>query len=235
MAQDSVYEPVVKKHRDKVRSRWTLEDWMSLKRRRQQQDEWLSWNTKKGPFFELVVDVHGGGHDWKRDGSDPDDESFVVAGGGFQIYVGPVGIGIGRDQYKVKEKAQYSQRDEGTLYLRLLGNSTQTTHLTLLGGIHKYEHKYYGDFDQTFYGAVTNLYLFRHFGLEGQFRWKSSAESETHKLTGEDYHWGAFWELSILRLYFVYHQDLTRAKRITDGAKDNERVNGPVMGARLYF
>jgi hypothetical protein len=235
LAQDSVYEPVVRRHQQKVKSRWSLEDWFSLKKKRQAQDQWLSWNRKRGPFFELLVDVHGGGHDFKRDGTDADKEDFVVAGGGVQIFFGPAGIGIGRDQYKIKEKEQYSQRDEGSLFLRLAGSSTQTTHLTLLGGVMKYEHKYYGDYDHKFYGVLSNLYIFRHMGLEGQYRVKASADSQTHEIEGEDYHWGAFWELSILRVYLLYHQDFSRAKRISTGVKDNERVNGTVFGARLYF
>jgi hypothetical protein len=235
LAQDSVYEPIVLRHQQKVRSRWTLEDWFSLKKKRQAQDQWLSWNRKRGPFFELIVDVHGGGHDFKRDGSDSAKEDFVIAGGGVQMFFGPLGLGIGRDQYKIKEKAQYSQRDEGTLFLRLAGSSTQTTHLTLVGGVQKYEHKFYGDYDHKFYGVLSNLYIFRHMGLEGQFRWKTSTESDSHKIEGEDYHWGLFWELSILRVYVIYHQDFSRAKNLDTDVEDNERVNGTVLGARLYF
>ena len=235
LAQDSAYGSVVRRHQQKVKSRWTLEDWFSVKKKRQAQDQWLSWNRKRGPFFELLVDVHMGRPGFKRDGTDAEKEDFEIAGGGVQMFLGPAGIGIGRDQFKIKEKEQYSQRDEGTLFLRLAGSSTQTTHLTLLGGVMKYEHKYYGDYDHTFYGVLSNLYIFRHMGLEGQYRVKASTDSQTHEIQGEDYHWGAFWELSILRVYLLYHQDFNRAKRISTGVKDNERVNGTVLGARLYF
>ncbi len=234
-AQDSVYEPVVKKQSQKVQRRWTLEDWFVIKRKRRAQDLWLSMNRRRGPIFELITDVHGGSSKWKRDGSDPQDEDFRIAGGGVQIHIGPVGFGMGRDQYKIVDKEQYWEQDAGTVYLRLLGSSTQTTQLTVLGGKAKSEHDFYGNFDQTFYGALSSLYIFRHFGIEGLYRVMNTGESETHKGQSTIYHWGLFWELSLLRVYVNYQQAFNRAKNLSTAVEEDERVHGTVFGARLYF
>ncbi|MBY0518523.1 MAG: hypothetical protein K2P81_16545 [Bacteriovoracaceae bacterium] len=231
----SVYGPVMAKHKEKIQRRWTLEDVFAQKRKRKAQDLWLSWNRKKGPMFELILDIHGGAPSWKRDGTNADDDDFKLAGGGVQIFVGSLGIGISRDQMKIANKDQYWQKDAGTVFLRLLGSSTQSTHLTILGGQEKSDHTYYGNYSQTFYGALSNLYIFRHMGIEGKFRQLNSATTETHKVTAMDYHWGFFWELSILRVYAYYQQQLNTAKRISTGVQDNERINGMLLGARLYF
>ncbi len=223
------------KHKEKVQRRWSLEDWFSLKRKRKAQDVWLSWNRKRGPLFELILDAHGGGPAWKRDGTDADKEDFKMAGGGVQLFVGSLGIGISRDQMKIADKNQYWQKDAGTIYLRLLGSSTQSTHLTFLGGQEKSDHNYYGNYGQTFYGVLSNLYIFKRMGIEGKFRQLNSSTTETHKITSLDYHWGFFWELSILRVYALYQQQLNKAKRLSDGVQDNERINGMQLGARLYF
>ncbi len=233
-AQDSVYAPVVEKRDQKVRERWTLEKWIVMKPKRRQSN-WLAWDKRKKPLFELLVDVRGGYPSYDRSGEDPSDKNFGAIGGGLATFLGPVGFGISRDQYKIRQGDQFFERDEGALYLRILGQSTQSTHLTMLGGTRKLKHEVQGSYQQSFYGVQTNLYLFRHFGAEAQYRFLVPAKSDSHAVEGRDHHFGMFWELSILRVYWLYRQEYFKARRRGESGRDDERIHGSVVGLRLHF
>jgi len=228
--QDSVYVPVVRKRQSKMQNRWTVADALSREGRRP-RDPWSPWR----PLFEIVVDLHAGGPEWKRDGNDPRKERLRGAGGGMQVHYRGLGFGIGRDQLKFKEAGRYWNRDEGTLFLRVLGSSTQTTGVTLLTGLQKSDHDYFGDYDQSFYGVLGTLYLSRYLGTDIQLRQRGSARSQDWRVSGNDSHIGIFWEISILRLYLLYRHDEIRATDREDGTKTKESFMGTQIGARLYF
>lgn len=241
LAQDSVYDPVNRKMREKVRTRWALENIIVPNRKSKAMEQWMPLNLKKGPHFELMADARFGMMNFMRIGYDPKKRPTKAAGGGLQIHFGPVGIGIQRDQYKFSSKEQYWERDEGTFYLRILGSSTQTTHLTLLTGTQKSEHAFIGNYEQSYYGALANLYIFRHFGLEGQYRYKKSIRTDSHYMRGVEQHWGFFGEMSILRVYVLFRLETNNANqtRVINGNEyfydDREYFKGFVLGARLNF
>lgn len=226
-AQDSVYEPVIQKFQKKKKARWSFED--SGKRRIRNP-----WNPWQG-IFEIAVDLHMSGGEFKRGGATPVDESSAVAGGGVQFHFSGLGLGIGREQSAIREKGSIWNRDEGTLYLRLLGSSTQSTQITLLGGIYKVDHRVFGKYDQNFYGALGNLYFTRYLGLEVQARQRSAASSDNYNLSGLDYHYGLFWEATILRVYVLYRHDYLEGEQKSTGDKTPESLKGTVFGGRLYF
>jgi hypothetical protein len=231
-AQDGIYVPIVQKHVQKVRERWTVEDLFKRKRERFRKKKWSPLKTR---MFEMLVDVRFGSAEFNRHTTEADSEGFRSFGAGLQLFWGPVGLGLERDQYKIKEKAQYYQKDDATLFIRLLGPSTQSTHLTFLVGSQKVNHNDFGNYSQNFYGFMSNLYLFRHFGVEGRYRFKPATSSSSHEINGHEYYWGLFWEYSILRVYLNFYQDYLSGVQKVDDSKDDQRIHGSVFGIRLNF
>jgi hypothetical protein len=228
-----IYLPVVEKHIKKVQDRWTLEDLYIKRRMPKKKKRWSSWSRKF--MFEFLVDFRFGSANRQREGlvQEGDDTRMIAAS--LQYFYGPFGLGLERDQQKVKEKAMFFQRDEFTFSYRLIGPSTQSTHLTALMGYRTGRHNDYETFRQNYYGLLANFYLFRHFGLEARYRLSSATTTSTYDLSHYDYHWGIFWELNILRVYVNFFQDYFDGTRLSDRANLKQRISGNTFGMRLNF
>lgn len=230
--ESEIYSRVVQKHIKKVRDRWTLEDLYLTRKYSPRRGRWSPW---KSPMLEMLVDFQSGpGQLYKTDVKDDATKTASLATQ-IQFHFGALGVGLHQSQTKISEKSIFLKRDDLTLYYRLVGPSTQSTHLTLFLGYQGGTHNDYGEIHQQYYGVLTNFYLFRHFGLEGQYKIRSATQTTTHRLQGMNYHWGMFWEFRILRLYLNFSQDYHQGDNLTTHAELNQRVSSSVFGARLSF
>ena len=230
--ESEVYSRVVQKHIKKVRDRWTLEDVYLTRKYSPRRGRWSPW---KSPMLEMLVDFQMGPGQLYKTGVKDDDTKTASLATQIQFHYGALGLGLQQSQTKISEKSVFLKRDDLTFYYRLVGPSTQSTHLTFLVGYQGGTHKDYGDIHQQYYGALTNLYLFRHFGLEGRYQVRSETQTSTHRVRGMHYHWGIFWEFSILRVYLNFFQDYQNGQKISDASEQNQRVSSTIFGARLTF
>jgi hypothetical protein len=231
-AQSEVYSRVVQKHIKKVRDRWTLEDLYLRRKYRAPKGRWSPWRS---PMFELLVDFRFGPGGLDKTGVTGKDSELSSLGTQLQFHYGALGLGLDRSQTKVSEKNVFYKYDDFALSYRVVGPSTQSTHFTFLVGTRGGRHNDYGALNQQFYGVLTNFYLFRHLGLEGQYKVLSQTETSTHSVNGVNYHWGIFWEFSILRLYLNFNQDYHTATSKVDQVSLNQRISSTLLGARLAF
>lgn len=239
-AHASVYDKVNLKMYEKIRTRWAVENLFVRNRRSKPREQWLPYNPKKAPMFELMADVRMGQLSYENDTlNPPKNQPLKVASGGLAVFLGPLGISVQREQYKFSEK--WWNRDEGSFYLRVLGSSTQTTNLTGFIGVQKSDMSTLQKFEHRYYGALANLYLSRYLGLEGMYRYREPTESTTHAIRGGDQHWGIFFEASILRLSLLFRKEWNKARSFTPGvvgppgSSGFESYSGTVMQARLNF
>ncbi len=232
LAQSEVYSRVVQKHIKKVQDRWTVE---SLYLRSKSSGRKRNWSPWKAPMLEMLVDFNfGPGQLYKTGASDKDTEALNL-GTQLQFHYGAVGIGLEKFQTKISEKNVFVKRDDITLIYRLFGPSTQSTYLTLLAGYQGGEHSDYGEVHHQYYGLLTNIYFFRHMGFEGLYKIRNEIQTASHRLGGENYHWGIFWEFSILRIYFNFSQDYYKGKNLSTDQELNQHISSSVFGARLAF
>ena len=231
-AESEVYSRVVQKHIKKVRDRWTVEDLYIKRKYSPRRGRWSPW---RAPMLEMLVDFQSGPGQLYKTGATDDETKTASLATQIQFHYGALGLGLLQSQTKVSEKSVFLKRDDITFYYRLLGPSTQSTHLTFLYGYQGGSHNDYGEIHQQYYGVLTNLYLFRHFGLEGLYKVRSGTQTTTHNLEGMSYHWGIFWEFSILRVYLNFAQDYHQGTDRTTQSELNQRVSSSVFGARLAF
>ena len=231
-AQSEVYSRVVQKHIKKVRDRWSVEDLYLKRRSSGRKKRWSPWRS---PMLEMLVDFKvGKGQLYKAEVRDEKSKTASLETQ-IQFHYGALGFGFSQHETKSEGSGLIFKRDDLTLYYRLLGPSTQSTHLSFLMGYQGGSHADYGEIHQSYYGMLTNLYLFRHLGLEGQYVVRSQTQTSTHRVSGMHYHWGIFWEFSILRIYLNFFQDYQNGQKISDGIEQNQRVSSTLFGARLAF
>lgn len=234
-AHASVYDKVNLKMYEKIRTRWALENLFVRNRRSKPREQWLPYNPKKPPMFELMADVRMGTLSYFEDYHNPKKQPLKVASGGLNVFLGPVGFGIQREQYKFSDKMW--NRDEGTFYLRVLGSSMQTTHFTILAGQQKSDHALFEEFEQQYFGYLANIYISRYFGIEGFYRKRSGGQPK-YDISGADQHWGVFVDISILRLSLLFRQEWNTYREKADTIlipKGYESFKGTVAQARLNF
>lgn len=231
-AESEVYSRVVQKHIKKVRDRWTIEDLYLKRKTPPPRRRWSPW---RAPMLEMLVDFKFGPGTLYKTGVSDKDSQLASLGSQLQFHYGALGLGLDRFQTKFAEKNVFYKHDDITLFYRLAGPSTQSTHLTFLVGSRGATHDDYGSYHQQFYGLLANLYLFRHLGFEGQYKVLNESLTKTHALSGVSYHWGVFWEFSILRLYINFSQDYHYGVKREDQQKLDQRFTASTLGARLAF
>jgi len=104
-----------------------------------------------------------------------------------------------------------------------------------LAGYQQYKHKDYGSYTPRVYGWLATLYMTRYTGLEFDYRQIGTVTNKYYTFMNENYHYGVFWELSILRIYFNYYHDYIESIRLTQRENFHEAVKGFQFGGRLYF
>jgi hypothetical protein len=116
------------------------------------QDQWLALNTRDDESpVEFYVDYSKLQFD--SDTANNENEDEVGVNTEAALYYSVIGLNY---RYELYEDL-YSQQ-EGSLNLRLIGTSHQSTHLILTGGGRVFSDDDLGDFRQTFYGGDISLY-----------------------------------------------------------------------------
>jgi hypothetical protein len=217
----------VKKHR------WTLAEWLATKERVRLMDQWLAMNTSSNPYeFYLGGDTISYDLTTTPAGGEDSVEPRRLTRGYFAMFAEIVGL---EGQYEVDDKKYSAWR--ALFKLRLLGKSAQSTHLTLQYGLKNVKADEDAEGVQTqFAGARMALYLTKHFGIDGLYRYHLPYKSDQTGLEfkGERIEARGFIDFEFFQIYGVW---LKESMRYESGVvlQSRQVSSGFGFGARLYF
>lgn len=209
-------------------SRWTLSEWMAQKERNKLMDLWLAMNSPSPYEFML-----GGSYNNYKATENQTTNEYVTSGAEVQAYAQFFGLGLEYDN-----RTSESENDlSGMLNLRLLGNSIQSTHLTL----------HYGQRTRTIsdvtpttllrnqFGQVSlQMYLNPNFGIRGSFRqYQPFSDSTFGDVTGQLTTGGLFIDFKAIRLFGEWYDDIQKNTGSTV-APQIQRT-GIKTGLQIYF
>lgn len=123
----------------------------------------------------------------------------------------------------------------GIFHLRILGHSTQSTHIALQYGVHLLTDQDNGKYDYEFSAVSANFYFLPFFGFEGVYRnyIKTKNDGLTSESWGRRVETGFFLELGFLRLFAVKYRETLVFK---DSSTTNTEVDeGTSYGLRMFF
>ncbi|MGE5087373.1 MAG: hypothetical protein ACM3MG_13800 [Bacillota bacterium] len=212
--------------------RWSLSDWLAIRDKNRLMDQWLSMNS--GSPFEFMV---GGSYlSYKTTSSDTSiaETSSTSFSGEFSAYAQLVGLGA---EYSNNTAEKYNDLS-GIFNLRLLGNSIQTTGLTLSYGMRTREMNGATQtrLSQQFGQAELQLYLTKFFGFDGKYRYFLPTTNDVLGDVKEDYsELGLFIDFNALRIFGAWYKESQKNK--TPAATDETITDrtGIRSGLKVFF
>lgn len=226
-----------KKQEAKDAKRWSLSEWLEQKSRIKLMDSWLAYNKPSPYEFFFSLDTSSLDQEVTDSSSNTvTQQSYRNYRGAFAAFVTVVGL-YGEYEMSDEDLAQW----KALFMLRLLGNSDQSTNLTLQYGLMNQSFKNSADVlnDETQFqvaGARMNFYLIDAFGLSGLYEHYFKAKSKDFQTEQEGYRYeaGAFIEYGALRLYGSWFDETMET--LTNGSTQSTRSRrGILFGARFYF
>jgi hypothetical protein len=211
--------------------RWTLQEWLEQKNQNALMDQWLMMNSPSP--FEFMLG--GATIDYKSRIENPFSETtFSSSSGEFAAYAQAVGLSV---EYENNLKETYNDVS-GLLNFRILGNSLQSTSLTLAGGQRTRswssatpEKKV----TNTFAQVSVQAYLTKYFGLDGFYRNYFPVSHETlGQITGSRAEAGIFIDYKAFRVFGSWFQDVESQQTTTATSIETKRT-GTKTGIKIFF
>ncbi len=208
--------------------RWTLQDWLAQKERMALMDQWLMMNSPS--VFEFYI--LGSSHSYKLKTPDSESKSYNSSLVALGAYAQSVGLTL---EYENNQEEKFNDL-AGQLNIRVLGNSLQTTSLTLHIGqrtrqVHVIEQE---TFRNLFGQATAQIYLTRHFGLQGFYRhYQPESHENLGKIGGSLIEVGPFLDFKGLRLFGNWFND-TQTYELNHIEIDTKR-SGVKTGLQIFF
>lgn len=209
--------------------RWTLQEWMTQKEKMALMDQWLVMNSPS-PF---EVSIKGYTNSYKlKEGTNPE-ESQKSAGGAFSAYAQSIGLTGEYDNHWDENINDVS----GMLNIRILGNSLQTTSLTLHVG-QRTRQLWNNSEQETLKNVLGQIslqaYLTRHFGIQGSYRHyfptKNSALGDVDGTLTEG---GIFIDFGGLRVFGSWYQD--QHTENLNAVESESKRTGYKTGLQIFF
>jgi len=217
---DEVYTVIIKKHEEKVQSRWTLADWLATKQRISLMDQWLALNTESNLFeFVLSYDKFNLKQEQSNLKSNYSDNRY--GGKAFFTFLGIEGQSD--DTESLFDTTSYN------LNLRLLGGSQQSTHLNLHYGIRNVSDHAVNKFSPYFFGIDFELYLLGFLGTNFKYSNTSSDSINSISYHNRTRDIGVFVDLWFIRFYY----EKSKNNHFYNG--DKIKQDGERIGMALYF
>lgn len=192
---------VQRKQEARVRTRWSLADWLDQKKRNSLMDQWLYIHTSDEPF-EFWIQAERSVQDHLSSTTPDTTEKYQFWKGRGGAYATIIGVEGGYD-FPWNGWTAW----DASLNLRILGSAYQNTNLTLKGGAKSYGHedpdtKEQENWQLPFGGAQLTLYINRYFGLQGEY-WRLGSEksNKNRRLRGDIGRALLFIDFSFVRVY----------------------------------
>lgn len=198
------YEVTVKKHQEKKKARWTLEEWLAQKDRNRMMDLWLAQNSHSSPF-EFFLE--GRSLNYNLENSDRIKGNHNAFSGTLAAYAGLAGL---RGGYEVDQEPR--KRWCGSVNIRLLGRALQDTHINLeygLQGLSQLDTNFVEQKYQNQFGKMSmDIYLTKYFGIDGYYRKILPGDSEKkRRLEGESFKGGVFIDFGPYRIFGEWQKE----------------------------
>lgn len=206
--------------------RFNLYDWMEQKNRNQVMDMWLSLNTPSPYEFMLGINMNQYNKD---DGTAS--AKFKSYEGELSAYALLVGL-TGEYQNNTEE---HFRDTTGMFNLRLFGHTLQGTHLTVHYGLRTREDSV-GAYrlNQQFAAGTLQLYLFKYFGIYGNYRhFFPVTEAHFGETEGNIQTSGVFIDFASLRVMGSYFKE--QQKSLKNAVESNIDREGTKVTLQLYF
>lgn len=231
---DGSHSGVTRKVEKKIKSRWSLSDWMEQKKNMKWQDQWLAINTSDNPF-EFYIEGESSEMTHYLTESKDIKTKYHRTRGRAGAYASIVGLEGG---YEAEEKGWKAW--DASFNLRLFGTAQQNTHITLQAGLKSYAYTSAvttetEQYQNTFAGVETAIYLNRYFGIEGNYR-KILPENSNKgtSLEGETSRAYLFIDFSFVRVYGGWNKEYLIFNN-TLPTRTSENRDGYMGGIRLWF
>lgn len=227
----TVWEYVDRKLEKKKFKRWSLSSWFYQQEKMALQNQWLAMNIEEDYILtEFYIDYAKSSFDVDTSDNLNEEKAGGTAEAG--MYWGILGLTGRHESYD----DIYTQK-EAALNLRVIGSSQQSTNLTLTYGMRQLNGDSSEDYQQSFYGGDISLYLVSFFGFDGRFRYyeRDLNEDETTELRSQRSQWGAFIDISFLRIFAYQFEENLKFKTMSTSAIFEQQIKGTATGIRLYF
>jgi hypothetical protein len=209
-------------------SRWTLTEWLAQKERNKLMDMWLAMNTPSP--YEFMI---GSSYNSYKTTKNLVSTEYTTYNSELQAYAKFFGLGLEYENRNSENENDFS----GMLNIRLLGNSIQSTHLSI----------HYGQRTRTIsdvtatsllrnqFGQVSlQLYLNPYFGINGKYRQYLSFNDSTYgDVTGQLTSGAVFIEFKALRIFGEWFEDIQKNTGASVPAEIKR--NGIKTGIQLFF
>lgn len=209
--------------------RWTLQEWLDTKNRNAMMDQWLVMNSPSP--YEFFIKAESYSYESKTDSNTA--KTYNTISGSFAAYAQAIGIS-GEHENNHSENLNDTS---GLLNVRLMGNSLQTTALTLSIGQRTRELEYNNQTETVrnlFGQAQLQVYITRFFGIKGLYRkYQETSHSVLGDVGGNLTEGGLFIDFSGLRVFGDWYNE---EQTITPTAGDSTtKRTGVKTGLQIFF
>lgn len=209
--------------------RWTLQEWLNQKNQHALMDQWLMMNSPSP--FEFSIKAESFNYKSKT-GTDAE-RSLDSYSGSASAFAALVGL---QGDYENSTEENLTDAT-GFLSLRILGDSLQSTSLTVSIGQRSRQFEYLTNKESIKNLAtqvVLQVYLSRYFGIKGTYRYFLPEETDSlGQVYGHASEGGVFIDFHRLRIFADYFEDIQRMKPSSGDVKI--RRNGIKTGLQFFF
>ena len=208
--------------------RFTLQEWLEGKERRNMMDMWLSINTPSP--YEFVISGSLQNYSLQTTSAGVvTTASKSVYNGDLSAYATFVGATL---EHTNNQPENFSDLT-GIFNVRVFGNTVQGSHLTLHYGLRTRTSQNYR-LNQPFPAITLQIYLMKFFGIQGNYRdFGTFTESFYGATTANEVTYGAFIEYGDLRIFGDIYQE--RQNSVLSGVETNFRREGARLGLKFFF
>ncbi len=214
-------------------SRWTLSEWLAQKERNKWMDQWLSMNTPSPFEFSLGAQQVSFTHSNSLFTKEVTASEFD-----FAAYAKMIGLGV---EYGNHSESERLNDLTGMFNLRLLGNSIQSSLLTLSYG--QRTRQYTGSSGVTSQRVLRNqlaqaqlqIYLTKYFGIDANYRHYFDSQDSDAQLgftQSNAQNINAFIDFDFFRVWGGYYREI---QNFSNPPKSTDESTGTRLGIRLYF
>lgn len=210
-------------------SRWTLQQWLEQKERNKMMDLWLGMYAPSP--YEFILSAAQLDYRASTDipAANYNQKSFM---GSMFFYALVLGIGV---EHENNWNEQYTNT-QGSINVRIMGNSNESTHLNIFGGLRNRIDATTNLQGQPFAGAELQIYIQSQWGLHGNYRsyFSKEVDATTGNATGSKTEGGIFIEFSPVRIFGNWYQEDYKTAT-TGGTEQTKTRTGWLYGLRLLF